>query len=140
MILLIVITSLIFSLAPRFRVSVKTFPAYRAGNTCFHDLQRWVSRTFNVKIDEQFAYLDEGLKKLLSSTGIILGFTLGIFSTGLGFLAFFILFFIFILNYRRILNNFIVNVFTEKHKSSVQEVVSEVRIMTKDILSGFVFR
>jgi predicted PurR-regulated permease PerM len=82
-----------------------------------------------VNIDEQFAYLDEGLKKLLSSTGIILGFTLGIFSTGLGFLAFFILFFIFILNYRRILNNFIVNVFTEKHKSSV-------RIMTKRYIIG----
>jgi len=51
-------------------------------------------------------------------------------------LAFFILFFVFILNYRRILNTFIINVFNEKHKSSVQEVVSEVRIMTKRYIIG----
>ncbi len=105
-------------------------------NLVFHNLQTWVSQTFNVKIDEQLAYLDQGLSKILSSTGAILGFTFSVFSTSLGFLAFFILFFIFILNYRRILNNFIVNVFNEKHKTSVQEVVSEVRIMTKRYIFG----
>lgn len=137
MILLIVLTGLIFFFGSQISSFSKDIPQLsEQANHVFHDLQRWVSKTFNVKIDEQFAYLDEGLKKLLSSTGIILGFTFGIFSTGLGFLAFFILFFIFILNYRRILNNFIVNVFTEKHKSSVQEVVSEVRIMTKRYITG----
>ena len=48
----------------------------------------------------------------------------------------FIVFFIFILNYRRILNNFIINVFNEKHKTSVQEAVAEVRIMTKRYIVG----
>jgi predicted PurR-regulated permease PerM len=137
MILLIVITGLIFFFGSQISSFSRDIPQLTEQATnVFHDLQRWVSKTFNVKIDEQFAYLDEGLKKLLSSTGIILGFTFGIFSSGLGFLAFFILFFIFILNYRRILNNFIVNVFTEKHKSSVQEIVSEVRIMTKRYIIG----
>jgi len=137
MILLIVITSLILFFGSQISSFSKDIPQLTEQAThVFNDLQRWVSRTFNVNIDEQFAYLDEGVKKLLSSTGIILGFTLGIFSTGLGFLVFFLLFFIFILNYRRILNNFIVNVFSEKHKASVQEVVSEVRIMTKRYIIG----
>ncbi|AZA87812.1 AI-2E family transporter [Chryseobacterium shandongense] len=137
MILLIVITSLVLFFGSQISSFSKDIPQLTDQAThVFNDLQKWVSRTFNVNIDEQFTYLDEGVKKLLSSTGIILGFTLGIFSTGLGFLVFFLLFFIFILNYRRILNNFIVNVFTEKHKSSVQEVVSEVRIMTKRYIIG----
>lgn len=84
--------------------------------TVFNDLQRWISRTFDVNTNEQFKYLNEALNKLLSSSGIILGFTLSIFSSGLGFMFFCLLFFIFILNYRRILNRFIVNVFDEKHK------------------------
>ncbi|KQT22104.1 permease [Chryseobacterium sp. Leaf404] len=108
----------------------------RQFNTVFENLQQWVSKTFNVKIKEQFEYLNQGLNKLLSSTGLILGFTFGIFSSGLGFLAFFILFFIFILNYRRILNRFIINVFNEKHKENVVAAVSEVRVMTKRYIIG----
>ncbi len=136
-ILLVVLTGLIFFFGSQISSFSKDVPQLtHQFNKVFHNLQNWVSHTFNVKIDEQLNYLDQGLSKLLSSSGIILGFTFGIFSSGLGFLAFFILFFIFILNYRRILNNFIVNVFNDKHKASVQEVVSEVRIMTKRYIIG----
>ncbi|MGO4707722.1 AI-2E family transporter [Chryseobacterium sp. 2TAF14] len=137
MIMLIILTGMLFFFGSQISSFSKDLPHLsKQFNLVFHNLQNWVSQTFNVKIDEQLDYLDQGLNKLLSSSGIILGFTLGIFSTSLGFLVFFILFFIFILNYRRILNNFIVNVFNEKHKASVQEVVSEVRIMTKRYIIG----
>ena len=135
--MLVILTGLIFFFGSQISSFSKDLPHLtKQFNMVFHNLQSWVSHTFNVEIDEQLDYLDQGLNKLLSSSGIILGFTLGIFSTSLGFLAFFILFFIFILNYRRILNNFIVNVFNEKHKLSVQEVVSEVRMMTKRYIIG----
>lgn len=137
MMMLTILTGMIFFFSTQISSFSKDIPHLtKQFNLVFHNLQTWVSHTFNVKIDEQLDYLDQGLNKLLSSSGIILGFTFGIFSTSLGFLAFFILFFIFILNYRRILNNFIVNVFNEKHKASVQEVVSEVRIMTKRYIIG----
>jgi predicted PurR-regulated permease PerM len=137
MMMLVILTGMIFFFGSQISSFSKDLPHLsKQFNLVFHNLQNWVSHTFNVKIDEQLTYLDQGLNKLLSSSGMILGFTFGIFSTSLGFLAFFILFFIFILNYRRILNNFIVNVFNEKHKSSVQEVVSEVRIMTKRYIIG----
>ncbi|MCU7617295.1 AI-2E family transporter [Chryseobacterium sp. PBS4-4] len=135
--MLVILTGLIYFFGSQISSFSRDLPHLtKQFNTVFHNLQTWVSHTFNVKIDEQLDYLDQGLGKLLSSSGIILGFTFGIFSSSLGFLAFFILFFIFILNYRRILNNFIVNVFNEKHKASVQEVVSEVRIMTKRYIIG----
>jgi predicted PurR-regulated permease PerM len=137
MIMMVILTGMLFFFGSQISSFSKDLPHLsKQFNLVFHNLQNWVSQTFNVKIDEQLDYLDQGLNKLLSSSGIILGFTLGIFSTSLGFLVFFILFFIFILNYRRILNNFIVNVFNEKHKASVQEVVSEVRIMTKRYIIG----
>jgi len=137
MMMLIILTGMIFFFGSQLSSFSRDLPHLsKQFNLVFHNLQNWVSQTFNVKIDEQFDYLDQGLAKLLSSSGVILGFTFGVFSTSLGFLAFFILFFVFILNYRRILNNFIVNVFNEKHKASVQEVVSEVRIMTKRYIIG----
>jgi predicted PurR-regulated permease PerM len=137
MVMLVILAGLIFFFGSQLSSFSKDLPHLRMQfNTVFNSLQNWVSETFHVKIHEQLDYIDQGLNKLLSSSGVILGFTFGIFSTGLGFLFFFILFFIFILNYRRILNNFIINVFNEKHKSSVQEVVSEVRIMTKKYIIG----
>lgn len=137
MMMLVILTGMIFFFGSQLSSFSRDLPHLsKQFNLVFHNLQNWVSQTFNVKIDEQFDYLDQGLAKLLSSSGVILGFTFGVFSTSLGFLAFFILFFVFILNYRRILNNFIVNVFNEKHKASVQEVVSEVRIMTKRYIIG----
>lgn len=135
--MLVILTGLIYFFSSQISSFSRDVPQLsKQFNLVFHNLQNWVSRTFSVRIDEQFDYLDQGLTKLLSSSGVILGFTFGIFSTSLGFLTFFILFFIFILNYRRLLNNFIINVFNEKHKASVQEVVSEVRIMTKRYIIG----
>lgn len=137
MIMLIMLTGIIYFFGSQLSSFSKDLPHLRMQfTTVFNSLQNWVSETFHVKIDEQLDYLNQGLSKLLSSSGVILGFTFGIFSTGLGFIIFFILFFIFILNYRRILNNFIINVFNEKHKDSVKEVVNEVRIMTKKYIFG----
>lgn len=137
LVMLMILTGLVYFFGSQLSDFSKDIPHLRIQFTkVFGDLQHWVSKTFHVKIDEQLSYIDQGLSKLLSSSGVILGFTLGIFSTGLGFIAFFILFFIFILNYRMVLNNFIVTVFNEKHKASVLEVVSEVRVMTKKYIIG----
>ena len=137
LILLVVLVGFVFFFSTQISNFSKDIPHLtKQSNLVFDNLQEWISSSFNVNIHEQLDYLDQGLSKLLSSSGIILGFTLSIFSTSLGFMAFFILFFIFILNYRRLLNNFIVNVFNEKHKSNVQEVISEVRLMTKRYIIG----
>lgn len=105
-------------------------------NDTFQFLQEWMNVTFNVNAEKQFDYLDMGMDKLLSSSGQILSVTFDIFTSSLAFLLFFIFFFIFILNYRRVLNSFIVNVFAEESKEKVREVVSEVRYMTKSYMFG----
>lgn len=102
----------------------------------FTQLQEWISVSFHINTAKQFDYLQQGLDKLLSSSGAILSVTLGLFSTGLGFLFFFLFFFIFILNYRRILNNFIINVFATQHQEKVRETISRIQSMTKSYLTG----
>ncbi|MBV8325920.1 AI-2E family transporter [Chryseobacterium sp.] len=136
-IMLAILSGLIYFFTTQLSDFSKDLPHLREQfTTVFNSLQHWVSRTFNVKVDEQVDYINQGLNKLLSSSGAILGFTFGIFSTGFGFIIFFTLFFIFILNYRRVLNNFIVTVFSERHKASVQEAVNEIRVMTKKYIFG----
>lgn len=108
--------------------------------TVFHNIQVWVSKTFNLQINKQFEYINEAFNKLLSSTGLILGFTFSIFSSGIGFLFFCLLFFIFILNYRRVLNTFIINVFDAKHELKVQEIVTEIQMMTKKYITGLLIQ
>ncbi|WP_370901195.1 AI-2E family transporter [Chryseobacterium gossypii] len=137
MIMLVILSGLVYFFGSQLSSFSKDLPHLRMQfDMVFSSLQKWVSNTFHVKINEQLDYIDQGLNKLLSSSGVILGFTFGIFSTGIGFIIFFILFFIFILNYRKILNNFIITVFKEKHKANVQEAVTEIRIMTKKYIIG----
>ncbi|WP_160137971.1 AI-2E family transporter [Chryseobacterium sp. c4a] len=136
-IMLIILAGIIYFFTNQLSDFSKDLPHLREQfTTVFNNAQHWVSKTFNVKVDEQVDYINQGLNKLLSSSGAILGFTFGIFSTGFGFIIFFTLFFIFILNYRRLLNNFIVTVFNERHKASVQSAVNEIRVMTKKYIFG----
>lgn len=102
----------------------------------FNELQVWIDKTFHVNFEKQMKYLNEGLNKLLSSTGIILGFTLSLLSTSLGFIAFSILFFIFILNYRRQLYTFIIEIFDARHSDKVRTAVAETQKIIKQYISG----
>ena len=102
----------------------------------FGELQTWVSHTFNIKFSKQLKYLNEAGDKLLSSSTIILGTTLAVFSSSMAFAAFSIIFFIFILNYRRVLYTFITSVFKEEHRSKVEEITAEVQKIIKKYIAG----
>lgn len=67
----------------------------------FHDIQHWISSTFNVNAQKQTTYLTGGAEKALSSGAVVVGSTLLTLSSSLLFLAFTLLFTFFILNYRR---------------------------------------
>lgn len=142
---LLILLSTIFGLFYFFGTQLSSFSKdlphlEKQFNYIFNESQKWIFKTFNVNTNEQFKYINQGLNKLLSSSGIILGFTISVFSSGLGFLIFCLLFFIFILNYRKILNQFIINVFNEKHKEKVEDIVSEIQNMTKKYITGLIIQ
>lgn len=102
----------------------------------FSELQVWVAKNFHLNFDKQMKYMNEGLNKLLSSTGIILGVTLSMLGSMLGFSAFSILFFIFLLNYRRQLYRFIFDAFDDRHSETVRAAISETQRIIKQYISG----
>lgn len=112
-------------------------PALRSQfEVVFHDVQYWISDNFDINTSKQFDYINKAMGELLSSSGVILGLTFSVFSSSVGFLFFCLIFFIFILSYRRTLHRFILQIFDAKHKSVVKETVFEIEKMTKSYLIG----
>ena len=106
----------------------------------FSDLQIWIHDTFNVNRSKQIKYANEVSTKVLSSSATVIGGALLFFTSGLGFLFFSILFFFFILSYRRLLYNFIIEVFHDEHYEQLTEIISEIQNIIKQYITGLFFQ
>lgn len=141
LIMTVVLVAITYFFALQLSDFSKDFPLLQKQVTdSLYQLQLWISKTFDLNISNQWKYINQGLEKLLSSTGVILGFTVSMFSSSLAFLAFSLLFFIFILNYRRILYQFIVSVFSERHSTKVNEIMAEIQRIVKSYIIGLFFQ
>jgi len=141
LIMLIFISTLIYFFSFQLSDFVKDFPVLKEQvSNSFNDLQIWISKTFNLNMRTQMSYINQGVEKLLASTAIILGFTVSMFSSTMAFFLFSALFFIFILNYRRILYRFTISVFQEHHFEKVNEGITEIEKIIKEYISGLVIQ
>lgn len=104
--------------------------------TAFHDIQLWISKTFQINTNKQRIYLTDGLEKSLATSAVVIGTTLLTLSSSLLFLAFTILFTFFILNYRSLLFRFLTTVFAEEHKTKVSEIVKEIQRIIRKYVTG----
>jgi putative permease len=104
--------------------------------TAFHDIQLWISKTFQINAYKQKSYLADGLEKSLATSAVVIGTTLLTLSSSLLFLAFTLLFTFFILNYRGLLYRFLTTVFDEEHKSKVSEIVREIQRIIRKYVTG----
>ncbi len=135
--MLVFLSGLIFFFSTQLSDFVNDFPVLKAQVTkSFNELQLWISNTFNLNLIKQMSYINQAVEKLLASTAVILGFTVSMFSSTMAFFIFSALFFIFILNYRRVLYQFIVSLFTEQHFDQVNEGISEIQKIIKEYISG----
>lgn len=135
--MLLVVSGVVYFFSSQMSDFVKDLPTLTQNiNQAIHQLQDWISKTFKVNFEQQMTYLNQGLDKILSSSGIILGATVSAFSSALAFFLFSALFLIFILNYRRLLYKFVVSVFNEEHFSKVNEIIFEIQKIIKDYIVG----
>ena len=104
--------------------------------TAFHDIQLWISKTFQINTTKQRSYLTDGLEKSLATSAVVIGTTILTLSSSLLFLAFTLLFTFFILNYRGLLYRFLTTVFDEQHKSKVSEIVREIQRIIRKYVTG----
>lgn len=141
LVMMVFLSGLIYFFTTQLSDFASDFPVLKTQvSKSFNDLQIWVSKNFHVNFEKQMSYIDQGLENLLSSTGIILGFTVAMFSSTMAFFIFSALFFIFLLNYRRILYTFITSVFHQKHFSKVNEAILEIQKIIKEYISGLLIQ
>lgn len=100
------------------------------------NLQGWISRTFGVRRHDQLEYLNDTLKKSISTGTAILEKTLTSVGYVLMLTAFTFLFTLFFLLYRTHLLKFLVASFTETYHKTVFEIVENIQFMVKKYLVG----
>lgn len=108
--------------------------------TSFHDLQNWISSTFQINTRKQIDYLKDSANSALATSAALLGTTLMTLSSTLLFLSFLLLFTFFILNYRRVLYRFLTSVFDERHAEKVGDIVSKIQYIIKKYITGLFFQ
>lgn len=137
LILILILFGMAFFFGNQFSSLSEDWPQLQKQLThSFRDLQTWVSQHFNINFSKQIKYLNEAGDKILSSSTTILGTTLAIFSSSLAFAVFSVIFFIFILKYRRVLYTFMKSVFQEEHRSKVEEISTEIQKIIKKYITG----
>jgi predicted PurR-regulated permease PerM len=100
------------------------------------NLQSWISKTFGVRRHEQLTYLNDTLKKSISTGTAILEKTLTSVGYVLMLTGFTFLFSLFFLLYRTHLLKFLVASFTETHHKTVFDIVENIQFMVKKYLVG----
>ncbi|MBN9336885.1 MAG: AI-2E family transporter [Chryseobacterium sp.] len=100
------------------------------------NLQGWISRTFGVRRHDQLEYLNDTLKKSISTGTAILEKTLTSVGYVLMLTGFTFLFTLFFLLYRTHLLKFLVASFTETYHKTVFEIVENIQFMVKKYLVG----
>ena len=132
-----VLTGLVYFFSTQLSDFANDLPVLKSQvSESFTELQIWISKTFDLNFNAQMSYLNQALEKLLSSTALILGFTVSMFSSTMAFFLFSALFFIFILNYRRLLYQFIISIFHNQHFERVNEGIMEIQKIIKEYISG----
>ena len=132
-----VLTGLVYFFSTQLSDFANDLPVLKSQvSESFTELQIWISKTFDLNFNAQMSYLNQALEKLLSSTALILGFTVSMFSSTMAFFLFSALFFIFILNYRRLLYQFIISIFHNQHFERVNEGIMEIQKIIKEYSSG----
>jgi len=141
LILISVMAGIIYFFTSQLSDFANDFPKLQQQVTSsLYSLQIWISKTFDLKIAMQMQYVNQALEKVVNSSGMILGVTFSMFSSIGAFIAFSTLFFIFILNYRRSLYQFITSVFDTKYNTKVQEITSEIQRIIKHYIIGLVLQ
>lgn len=131
------ISGILFFLANQLSDLWQDWPLLRnQAESSFHDLQIWISDTFEIDTRKQIDFLKESTTSALATSATVVGATLLTLSSTLLFLSFLLLFTFFILNYRRILFKFLTSVFDEQHKEKVSDIVTRIQYIIKKYITG----
>lgn len=136
-IMLAVLLSIILFFTIQLGSFVNDFPSFQEQiQTSVNRFQVWVSDTMHVDVSTQGEYIRSSINRMLSYSGVILGYTVTTLSSMGAFVVFSMIFFVFIMQFRSDLHRFIISVFHDRHREMVRDIIFEVQAIIKQYIVG----
>lgn len=101
-----------------------------------HDIQEWVQAKFHVNVEKQSDYIRQTTSKIMSSGTAVVGHTVLSVSSLMLFFIFILIFTFLIMFYRRLLFQFIIKVFGQKHSMVVRDIAENIQSILRQYIVG----
>ena len=102
----------------------------------WQDIQDWISDKYHVTNTQQVAYMNKSAAGILNTAMNSVATTFVGIAETLVLTIFFFIFTFFILQYRRLLMRFVVELFDQAHNDRVQGIISRIRSLINSYVSG----
>lgn len=102
----------------------------------WEDIQSWISNKYHITNTEQVAYMNKSAAGILNTTMNSVATTFVGIAETLVLTIFFFIFTFFILQYRRLLMKFVVELFDDSHNDRVNGVISRIRSLINSYVLG----
>ncbi len=102
----------------------------------WQDVQDWISEKYHITNTQQVAYMNKSASGIMNTTVNSVATTFVGIAETLVLTIFFFIFTFFILQYRRLLMRFVIELFDESHNSRVQVVISRIRQLINNYVVG----
>lgn len=101
-----------------------------------NDISNWIENSIHINLEKQKNYVDNTAKKIMASGTEVVGTTFGAVSSLMLFYAFIMIFTFFILFYRRLLFQFVLQVFQHDNEPVVHEIVENIQSILRQYIIG----
>lgn len=102
----------------------------------WQDIQDWISDKYHVTNTQQVAYMNKSAAGILNTAMNSVATTFVGIAETLVLTIFFFIFTFFILQYRRLLMRFVVELFDEAHNEQVRGIISRIRLLINSYVLG----
>jgi AI-2 transport protein TqsA len=102
----------------------------------WEEIQDWISDKYHITNTQQVAYMNKSANGILNTAVNSVATTFVGIAETLLLTIFFFIFTFFILQYRRLLMHFVVELFDREHNDKVQEIISRIRSLINSYVLG----
>ena len=102
----------------------------------WQDVQDWISEKYHITNTQQVAYMNKSASGIMNTTVNSVATTFVGIAETLVLTIFFFIFTFFMLQYRRLLMQFVVELFNESHNNRVQVVIGRIRKLINSYVMG----
>ncbi|HRH59576.1 MAG TPA: AI-2E family transporter [Chitinophagaceae bacterium] len=133
----VVIAGIIMFLSYQLSSFIDDLPAIKKNLTdFFSNTQNWIDNTFHVSKQQQNQVISDAQKDGMGNAKDVAGTTLGVLTSSLGTLILVPIYTFLFMYYRNHLIMFTIKMFDDKHAQTVSSVVSKIRTVMQQYVSG----